>query len=237
MHRGYIKLWRKLFDSKMHRNHKLYVLWTWLLGNVTHKEMVYFEGNKHITLMPGQIVTGRKRLADELSMGVQSVRTILHSLEKLGNLTIKSTNRYSIITIVNWNTYQSDEEKSTNKLTNNQPATNQQLTTKQEQKNVRTKEIIILPDFLDPEVWKEFKKYRQNGKTKFTEYAQKLAINKLTKLKAEGNDPNEVIKQSILMGWLGLFPLKKDFDKKYKDGWEELDEWAKQEEVDRISKK
>jgi len=107
--------------------------------NVTHKEIEVYAGLKKIKLYPGQIVCGRKQLARELRISEQSVRTCLYSLQTTGNLTIKPTNKYSIITIVNWNTYQSDEEKITSKLTNNQPASNQQVTTKQEHKNVNNK--------------------------------------------------------------------------------------------------
>lgn len=78
---------------------------------------------------------------------------------------------------------------------------------------------LIIPDWLDIEVWNELKKYR---KAKFTPYAQRLAINKLFKLRADGHDPTEVIQQTILRGWSGLFPIKEDFNKK-----ESIEEWTK----------
>jgi hypothetical protein len=142
MHRGYVKLWRKSFDSGIHRNHKLWVLFTWLIANVTHKKMKYMAGNQMIELLPGQIVTGRKRLAEELGMSPQQIRTCFGLLVKLGISTIKSTNKYSIITIINWDTYQAEPKKSTSTSTNKEPTNNQQSTTKQEckeQKNNRIK--------------------------------------------------------------------------------------------------
>jgi len=75
-------------------------------------------------------------------------------------------------------------------------------------KRDKNKSVFVLPDWLDKEVWTEYKKYRQNGKGKFTPYAQSLAVKKLLKLKSEGNDPVKVIQQSILSGWSGLFPIK-----------------------------
>jgi phage replication O-like protein O len=74
-------------------------------------------------------------------------------------------------------------------------------------------EQTVLPVWLDINVWKEFKKYRQNGKGKFTAYAQELAIKKLARFKADGDDPNEVINNSIENGWSGLFPLKRNHEK------------------------
>lgn len=42
--------------------------------------------------------------------------------------------------------------------------------------------------------------------------AQELAIKQLTKLKDEGHLSQEVINQSIMNGWAGLFPIKKNND-------------------------
>jgi len=128
MNRGYIKFWRKTFDSGMHRNHKMFVLWMWILGHASHKRHKQFVGNIEVELEPGQLVVGRKKLALELKMSEQTVRTILNRLKTAGNLTIKSTNRFSIVSIVNWDTYNGNgienNQQVNQQLTSNQPATN-----------------------------------------------------------------------------------------------------------------
>jgi len=145
MHRGYVKLWRKTVDSEMFQNHKLWAVWTWLLLNATHKEMEVYAGLEKVKLYPGQIITGRKLLSRKLLMSERNIRTCLYSLQTTGNLTIKSTNKYSIITIINWDIYQNEDEKSTSNPTSNRPASDQQVTTKQEHKNIRN---IYTSDFL-----------------------------------------------------------------------------------------
>jgi hypothetical protein len=139
MHRGYIRLWRKSFDSGLHRNHKAFVLWVYILSNVTHKKYECIAGNKKIILMPGQMITGRKRLAHEIGASERNIRTSLALLKNIGNLTIKTTNRYSLITVVNWGFYQSDKGEPTSKPTKDRPSSDQQVTTKQEYKNINTK--------------------------------------------------------------------------------------------------
>jgi hypothetical protein len=144
MHRGYIKLWRKLFESKIHRNHKLFTLWVWLLANATYKSFEYWVGNQSIMLLPGQIITGRKRLAGELGMSEQNIRSNLYSLKKANMITIKTTKRFSVITIVNWHTYQERQFGLTNQTTTIQHTANQQVTTKQEgKKNKEVKKYSI----------------------------------------------------------------------------------------------
>ena len=139
MHRGYVRLWRKAFDNGLHRNHKAWALFTWIICHVTHKEIDYMAGNKKIRLKAGQIVTGRKRLAEALGMSERNIRTGLLLLVNIGFLTIKATNKYSILTVVNWEIYQSDKYKATIKATSNRPASDQQVTTKQKQENKKTK--------------------------------------------------------------------------------------------------
>lgn len=47
-----------------------------------------------------------------------------------------------------------------------------------------------------------------------TEHAIKLMINKLGQLSSEPKEQKEIINQSIINGWKGIFPLKEEFKKK-----------------------
>lgn len=58
-------------------------------------------------------------------------------------------------------------------------------------------------------VWGDFIEHRKKARKPLTKRACELALKALAKLKDEGNDPNDVIEQSILRGWLGLFPIQK----------------------------
>jgi hypothetical protein len=137
MRRGWIKLWRKAFDSGMHKDHKLWVLWTWLLANVTHKEFFYVIGNQKIKLLPGQIVTSYAVLAAATGMSVKQARNRVLKLEKFGNVASKGTNKYSLLTVVNWQLYQDDNKKKASKRASNGQAEGKQRATKQEGKNKR----------------------------------------------------------------------------------------------------
>ena len=72
----------------------------------------------------------------------------------------------------------------------------------------KEKEKLFFPDWLDKKLWFEYKKHRQKLKAPMTEYAEKLALNKLIKLVDDGNNYIEIITQSIDSGWKGLFPIK-----------------------------
>lgn len=78
------------------------------------------------------MVTGRKMLAEKLKQSEQNIRTALKLLAKQKIITIKVTNEYSIITLVNYKKYQSRDGYLTSTSTNPQPTPNQPLTTDKE---------------------------------------------------------------------------------------------------------
>lgn len=147
MNRGYVKLWRKTIDSGIMQNPVLWTFWSWCLIKASHKPCKIMVCYQEVPLEAGQFVFGRKMAAKELRLTQQSIRTCVASLVKMENLTIKSTNKFSVITITNWHIYQECENEINHQinqqLTSNQPATNQQLTTnKNVKKNIQVKDRL-----------------------------------------------------------------------------------------------
>ena len=139
MSKGYVKLYRKTLDSGMLGNHKLWCFWCWCLMKATHKEHRVTVGFQEILLKPGDFIFGLKRAAEELNLTIQKVRTCLKHLESTQKITIKTTNKFSIISIVKWDTYQTDgkqsNKQSNKEVTNEQQTSNKPLTTNKNGKN------------------------------------------------------------------------------------------------------
>jgi len=72
-------------------------------------------GNQEVKVKPGQFIYGRQKAAKETGLPERKIRTCLDQLIKLRNLAIQTTNKYTLITIVNWNDYQGDSLKSSGK--------------------------------------------------------------------------------------------------------------------------
>jgi uncharacterized protein YdaU (DUF1376 family) len=66
-------------------------------------------------------------------------------------------------------------------------------------------EGVEIPEWLPEGVWRNFLNHR--GK-KFKPEAQRLALGKLERWKQQGHDPTEIINNSIMNGWKGLFEPK-----------------------------
>lgn len=68
--------------------------------------------------------------------------------------------------------------------------------------------IFNLPDWVPVDSWNKFVEFRQIIKAPLTIYGAELAVKQLEKLKSVGFDPQDVMEQSIMNGWRGLFPIK-----------------------------
>ena len=146
MHRGYIKLWRKSLDGGWLSNPNLWTFWSYCLLKASHKKYKTILGFTEIELEPGQFIFGRKQASKDIGLSEQMVRTCLHTLKSTNNITIKSTNKFSIISIINWDIYQSEEEEvnQQNNQQNNQRLTSKQPTTNHIQEQQEHKEDNIL---------------------------------------------------------------------------------------------
>lgn len=172
---GWLKLYRSILDSAVFQDAEVLKVWIWLLCNVAFEQHDTICYGKVIHLKPGQIATGRKKIAQCTDLNENKVYRALTALKSLGNIEIKSTNKYSIITVVNWDKYQDENGKRTS----NEQQTNSKTTTDEQQDNSKTtqhkngkngkkeKKIYICSFFQS--VWDEYPK--KLGKNKVTKAA------------------------------------------------------------------
>lgn len=81
----------------------------------------------------------------------------------------------------------------------------------------KTESQIILPEWINKETWIAFLEMRKKIKAPLTQYAMKLAIYRLERFRAEGENPNEILDKAIMGSWKGLYSLKDKFVKEKKD--------------------
>ena len=75
--------------------------------------------------------------------------------------------------------------------------------------DIKEEEKIILPDWLEPTLWEQFKEHRRAIKPKPSPHAYKINLTTLISLKEKGHDPKEIIEASIANGWKGFFEPKR----------------------------
>lgn len=107
MAEGWIKLHRKMLDSAVWSGGlALKSVWVWCLLKASFAERETLIGGKLVRLQPGQFVTGRQKGAEESGLAPSTFRDTLDKLEEIGNIRQDSDSRATVITIVNWETYQ-----------------------------------------------------------------------------------------------------------------------------------
>ena len=122
--KSYIKLFRKLLKSPIWENEKALKIWLWCLLKATHIERDQLVGQQIIHLEKGQFIFGREKAAEELSMTESTVYKYIKLLEKLQMISIKSNNKFSVVSIEKWEEYQVEELKNDNKVTTKEQQSN-----------------------------------------------------------------------------------------------------------------
>lgn len=140
MDNGWIKLHRKSMESTIWKNPMVWFVWSWCLMKANHKDNQFPFNGKDIVVKNGSFITGLNSAQSQLpTLSIQNIRTALDYLESTNRITIKSTNKFSVITIVKWEEYQQDNKQTNKPLTNEQQTTNKPLTTN---KNVKKEKNV-----------------------------------------------------------------------------------------------
>jgi predicted transcriptional regulator len=100
---GYLQLNREFLTSDFRQSldSNTFTIYMDLMMNAYFADSVY----KKIPIKRGDVITGRKALAKRTNLSEQTVRTALSKLTKKGVISKTSTNRFSIITIKNYDEY------------------------------------------------------------------------------------------------------------------------------------
>lgn len=139
---GFVKIHRKL------------VQWGWYTDNVVKGVFLHilltasfrpiqWQGR---VIQPGQLVTSASRMGADLGFSRQQVRTALDKLKSTHEITIEATKKYSIITVVNWDEYQSLSGKQPSKQPAKHAPDNHQITNKQPHRKNDKKDTTYLKE-------------------------------------------------------------------------------------------
>ena len=204
---GWIKLHRSLLDWEWYDDANTCRLFIHLLLRANHKPKNW----RGIAINTGQLLTGRKVLAEQTGLSEQQVRTSLNKLKSTNEITIKSTSHNSLITLVCWESYQQNNQDDNQAVTKQQPTDNQAVTTNKNVKNDNNekndkKKPWVSPAGLNLDAWAEFEQHRKDIKKPMSDLARTKAANQIIALSKE--DQQLTIDRSIAARWPGLYPDK-----------------------------
>lgn len=204
MKQGWISVHRQLEDHWLWED-KPYAkgqAWVDLLMLANHEDNKFLLGNELMEVKAGSFVTSISKLCKKWGWSNTKVIKFLDVLEAEKMIKRKSDTKKTVITIENYSVYQ---ESKTKKRRKNDAETMQKHTNNNDNNE---NNIIYNADPQLNAAIKEFIKFRRGMKKPMTDHAIELLINKLNKLSSDTSEQIEILNQSMLNGWQGVFPLK-----------------------------
>ena len=125
----YVKISRKILEWEWYTDANTKVLFLHILLKANWKDG-RFQG---VEVPRGSFVTSLQNLAAETGLTVRNVRTALKHLENTGEVTSNRHAKFSVITVKNYDRYQSSDTQ----VTVNRQASDSQVTTREEGKKGR----------------------------------------------------------------------------------------------------
>lgn len=141
---GWLKLHRCLMDKAIWKlpDAQRIVFFT-VLMLASHCANSWIWKGKKFSVLPGQVITSIDSLSKMARVSPQSARTALLNLEKLDFLTSDSTNTGRLLTVLNWDIYQSNGDELTSESTDDQQSVNKASTTIKKNDNATIKELVV----------------------------------------------------------------------------------------------
>ena len=199
---GWVKFHRKIEEWEWYTDPNTFRVFFHLVLKANHKPNKW----RGIQVGKGQLITSRDKLSEQLNLSIQQIRTSLKKLESTKEITIKSTNKYTLVTIENYTIYQTKDKEVTNKPTNEQPSNNHQITTNKNENNERMKEYTNNSEFLQTLI--DYESMRKTIKKPMTLRALNGILNKLDKLAVTDKHKIVILEQSIEKCYTGVFEVK-----------------------------
>lgn len=157
---GFIKLHRSILSWEWWDDDTTLKVFLWLLLNAQWEDS-RFQGYE---IPRGSLVTSYDSISRNLKISVKKARTAIKHLKRTGEVAIKRANKFSIVTIVNWEKFQGLEEEGASKRASETASKGQARGNIKEYKEIKNKEY--------------FNSESQNGRNKaFVDYLEKESKN------------------------------------------------------------
>lgn len=136
MNNGYFFVYRKLFAHDLAKDPLFVALWVKLLSMASYEDGVVPWNTGTVVVKKGELVTSVLALSRWLKVSRVTTDCYLDSLQKLHQINIKKTNKYTVISIKNWNKYQIDDNRTTTKTTTERQQNDNNSIYKEDKNNI-----------------------------------------------------------------------------------------------------
>lgn len=222
---GWVKLYRQMLESAIWKKPHLVKLFVYCLLRANYKDAmiphpsitcpVKVEAGQficgmytlHFALYGAEIPSSQPKPRDYRSP--KTVWKYLATLQDLGMVTLKSGNRFTVVTVVNWERYQSGKTENVQQPSNRreteekQASTDKKVKKEKKAKKKPPQQMPTVPPELR-EIWADWTKARKEIGKPLTATAAKRQLKTLGEFDTE--TAIQIIELSIMNNWQGIFP-------------------------------
>lgn len=191
--KGWIKLHRKFKGWEWWEDEKMVKFFLYLLLSANFEDKKW----KGITIKRGQLVSSLNHLSIENNFSIRQIRTLIKRLKSTNEVTVKTTSKYSVITVCKYDSYQEMElasdkvnDKQSDKRTTSKRQTNDKQTTTTKECKER-KELKECKEVSAPTNEKDKNLIEKIGLNQFRIFADLPAFHNL-----------EIARKDLLIDWL-----------------------------------
>ena len=209
---GWVSTHRQIWDHWLWQDKPFSYGQAWIdiLLLVNHSDNKILFNKKLETVKRGSRITSIRKLSERWGWSRTKTAKFLEMLESDKMIVKHSDTKKTLLTVVNYNTYQDSQDtkktlkghrKATEKPqrdTNNNDLNNDSI-----MNNNENKELSKFDQTLE-----DFKQHRKRLKKPMTDRAVKMLLNKLKELSPNESVQIKIMNESILQGWQGIFALK-----------------------------
>jgi hypothetical protein len=191
---GWIKLHRKITDNPLYFSEPFTrsMAWVDMLLIANHTDNFFFKRGIRVDIKTGQIGYDLDTLSKRWKWSRGKVERFLQMLEKDEQIVRQKTNVTTLISIVNYKEYQTDDKA--NRKANDKPNSKPNEHKQECIRNIKNEKELILDRWIE---------YRKQIKKPIKEATQEIILDKMQNFTEE--QCKFVIDNSIENGWQGLF--------------------------------
>ena len=108
---SWFKLHRRLLENDLASDPSSLALWIKLLLMASHHRFMSVRGSSAVQIMPGEIITSRKKLSQKTGLSESKIERILKAFLAGKLIEQHGRSKYRVISIVEWSRYQKDEQQ------------------------------------------------------------------------------------------------------------------------------
>ena len=215
---GFVKIHRKMLDNPVVcKDNDYFRVWLYLLLDASHKGYSAIFNGKKIELKAGQLITGRKSIAEKCNISESKAQRILKSFEIEQQIEQQTGNKNRLITVLNWDKYQNSEQQIEQQVNIKRTSNEQQVNTNKNVKNdKKVKNVnnnkaapLVNPPFSGIMLDKvnEWLQYKKERKQSYKPTGLSVLFRQIqSEIDKHGEDfVISVIDKSIMNNWNGLF--------------------------------